>query len=70
MILLGDRLMPVLGYPQMPPFWNQITQRRAGFCFGLWFVGGMFAQNLASTGAFEIFYDGKQVDLKNFDHAA
>ena len=38
-----------------------IKAKRVQWCLGLWWVGNIVRNNLQSTGAFEVFYDGLEV---------
>ena len=59
-MLLGDRLFEFLALPP-PAVYQQYKENRFAVIMGCWFLGNMIHNNLTSTGAFEVFYDGRQV---------
>ena len=40
---------------------DNVTSNRFGVGVGVWFVGNMLTNQLISTGAFEVYYDGQLV---------
>lgn len=63
MVIFGDKVFNILGTPP-PPFYTQnIANNRFGAGVGLWFVGNLIQNQLVSTGAFEVYYDGNLVGL-------
>eukprot|EP01025_Chloroclados_australasicus_P032209 TRINITY_DN32639_c0_g1_i1.p1 TRINITY_DN32639_c0_g1~~TRINITY_DN32639_c0_g1_i1.p1 ORF type:complete len:154 (-),score=8.32 TRINITY_DN32639_c0_g1_i1:314-775(-) len=59
LILVGDRyIFPALG--MAPPRWyTDLTQNRLVALLGVFLAGNVINNNLAQTGAFEIYYDGR-----------
>jgi selT/selW/selH-like putative selenoprotein len=58
-IFFGDKVLTALGVPK--PAWLAWAQENRMMAFGALFVLNSAAQNLANTGAFEIYVDGKPV---------
>lgn len=61
--LFGDKLFPLMGL-EVPELVNSLQQNKVGACAGAWFIGNTVAQNLQSTGAFEVYYDGVRMYSK------
>ncbi len=61
LVFAGDRLFSALGVP--PPAWyvQRVQQSKPTAAIGVWLVGNMVGGSLQSTGAFEIYYDGRLV---------
>ena len=59
-VLAGDKIFPALGL-QMPQLLAQMQEKRMGVVMGIWLLGNAAQNQLTSTGAFEVFYDGKKV---------
>jgi hypothetical protein len=55
--LAGDRILPALGLPA-PDFVKSMQAAKMQSCAAAWFLGNTVQQNLISTGAFEVYYDG------------
>jgi hypothetical protein len=53
----------MLGVP-VPPWQEYLTANKMSTCGMTWFMGNTLAQNLVSTGAFEVYYDGDLVFSK------
>jgi hypothetical protein len=53
----GERLLPALGLPA-PDFVKSMQSAKLQSCAAAWFLGNTVQQNLISTGAFEVYYDG------------
>mmetsp|Transcript_12917 Transcript_12917/g.24597 ORF Transcript_12917/g.24597 Transcript_12917/m.24597 type:complete len:170 (-) Transcript_12917:306-815(-) len=61
--IAGSQVWPALGME--PPGWyHSMASNKMTTCMGAWFVGNTIAQNMLSTGAFEIYYDGQLVFSK------
>eukprot|EP00878_Enallax_costatus_P031494 GHUV01034442.1.p1 GENE.GHUV01034442.1~~GHUV01034442.1.p1 ORF type:complete len:196 (+),score=46.05 GHUV01034442.1:135-722(+) len=61
MVIFGDKVFDSLGVPP-PQFYTQnVANNRFGAGVGLWFVGNLIQNQLVSTGAFEVYYDGSLV---------
>ncbi len=58
--LFGEKMLPAIGLPY--PAW--LSENKGGVCIGAWFVGNIVGQNLMSSGAFEIYYDGQLLHSK------
>eukprot|EP01023_Acetabularia_acetabulum_P018144 TRINITY_DN19174_c0_g1_i1.p5 TRINITY_DN19174_c0_g1~~TRINITY_DN19174_c0_g1_i1.p5 ORF type:complete len:128 (-),score=17.43 TRINITY_DN19174_c0_g1_i1:1434-1817(-) len=58
------RQMAGLTDEMMPQWYFQVQQNKIGFAAGIWFVGNMVNNQLVSTGAFEIYYNGQLVFSK------
>jgi hypothetical protein len=61
--LAGDRLLPALGLPS-PDFVKSMQAAKLQSCAAAWFFGNTLQQNLISTGAFEVYYDGATIFSK------
>ena len=59
-VLGGDRIFPALGM-EMPQMLAQMREKKMGVVMGIWLLGNALQNQLSATGAFEVFYDGKQV---------
>ena len=59
-VLAGDRIFPALGL-EMPQLLAQMQEKRMGVVMGIWLLGNAAQNQLTSTGAFEVFYNGKKV---------
>ena len=59
-VLAGDKICPALGM-EVPQLLAQMQEKRMGVVMGLWLLGNAAQNQLTSTGAFEVFYDGKKV---------
>jgi len=68
MATLGVTLMgpQIFGMLKMdPPTWHTaMAENKMTACMTTWFLGNTVAQNLISTGAFEVYYDGQLVFSK------
>jgi len=68
LVVAGEYIFTnVLNYPvggPFPPFYESIKEKKLLVGFGAWMVGNSLAQSLASTGAFEIAYNGQIVYSK------
>jgi len=66
--LAGDYLLThVLNYPAngpFPPLYEPIREKKLFVGMGAWIVGNSVIQGLSSSGAFEIYYDGRIVSSK------
>jgi len=66
--LAGDYLFThVLNYPAngpFPPLYEPIREKKLFVGMGAWIVGNSVIQGLSSSGAFEIYYDGRIVSSK------
>lgn len=61
-VVFGERIFEALGYPEPPGFYVQnVRQNKFGVGVGVWFVGNFLQNQLTSTGAFEVYYDGTLV---------
>ena len=60
-VLAGDKIFPALGM-EMPQLLAQLQEKRMGVVMGIWLLGNAAQNQLTSTGAFEVFYDGKKVN--------
>ena len=59
-VLGGDRIFPALGM-EMPQLLVQMREKKMGVLMGIWLLGNAAQNQLTATGAFEVYYDGKQV---------
>lgn len=59
-VLGGDKIIPALGM-EMPQVLVQMREKKLGVVMGIWLLGNALQNQLSATGAFEVFYDGKQV---------
>ena len=55
--LAGERIFPAMGLA-VPDFVKALQASKLQSCAAAWFLGNMVTQNLAATGAFEVYYDG------------
>jgi len=61
--IFGERMFEMSGVTP-PGFFNSMKNNKMSTCLGAWFVGNTVVQNLVSTGAFEVYYDGQVVFSK------
>jgi len=61
--LLGNKLFEMLGSPP-PALYFSLANNKMPTCLGAWFLGNTIAQNMLSTGAFEVYYDGQIIFSK------
>ncbi len=59
-VLGGDRIFPALGM-EMPQVLAQMREKKMGVVMGIWLLGNALQNQLSATGAFEVYFDGKQV---------
>ena len=59
-VLGGEHIFPALGM-EMPQLLVQMREKKMGVCLGIWLLGNAAHNQLTSTGAFEVYYDGKKV---------
>lgn len=59
----GDQILPLLGVNDPPQLYTRMRENKLQWVMGAWFVGNMVQNSLTSSGAFEIFYDGKLVRI-------
>lgn len=61
MVIFGEKAFETLGMP-VPQFYIQnVAQNRFGAGVAVWFLGNFVQNQLVSTGAFEVYYDGNLV---------
>eukprot|EP00891_Asterochloris_glomerata_P004661 jgi/Astpho2/4661/Aster-00225 len=60
-VMFGDHIFPVLGV-QPPALYQQVKDKKFGVIMGAWLIGNMLNNSLKSTGAFEVYYNGQQVE--------
>eukprot|EP00882_Tetradesmus_deserticola_P002320 GHRQ01002477.1.p1 GENE.GHRQ01002477.1~~GHRQ01002477.1.p1 ORF type:complete len:140 (+),score=54.14 GHRQ01002477.1:255-674(+) len=64
-VIFGDKLFQFMGYAAPPELYVQhVAGNRVGVGVGIWFLGNFLQNQLLSTGAFEVFYDGTLVFSK------
>ena len=56
----GDRALPAVGM-RVPPWYAQVARNRIGFIMAAFFIGNMVVANMAKTGAFEVYHNGRLV---------
>ena len=59
-LLGGEQLFGALGVP-VPELYQQYKDKRTGIVMGVWLLGNALQNQLVSTGAFEVYYDGQRV---------
>ena len=59
----GDKIFPLLDM-EPPEFYESVKENKFGYVMAVWFLGNAVNNQLLSTGAFEIFYDGNLVFSK------
>jgi thioredoxin reductase-like selenoprotein T len=60
-VAVGDRyLFPALRMAP-PPWYRTLVENRMATILGSFFVGNMFKNSMAQTGAFEVYYQGNLV---------
>ncbi|CAL5230029.1 g13474 [Coccomyxa viridis] len=62
-VLGGDRIFPALGM-EMPQVLAQMREKKMGVVMGIWLLGNALQNQLSATGAFEVYFDGKQMHSK------
>jgi hypothetical protein len=60
----GERLLPLIGVHAPPEFVKSMQAAKLQSCAAAWFIGNMVQQNCLSTGAFEVYYDGRTIFSK------
>jgi selT/selW/selH-like putative selenoprotein len=63
LVLFGARLFEMLKLEQ-PGWLNYLTTNKFSACMMIWIFGNVVSQNMLSTGAFEISYDGSMIFSK------
>lgn len=63
MTLAGDKIFAMLGM-EPPELYTSMSSNKFGTCVGAWFIGNTIYQNLISTGAFEVYYNGEPIFSK------
>lgn len=63
LLLGGEQLFPALGMP-VPELYQQYRDKRMGIVLGIWLLGNALQNQLVSTGAFEVYYDGERVSCQ------
>lgn len=58
-IFTGDAIFQAFGFQQPPDMFRKLAENKLGACMAVWFIGNTLTNGLISTGAFEIYYDGK-----------
>jgi len=61
MVFFGDRVCESLGVAPPPPWLANVQRNKPTAAIGVWMVGNICSGSVSSTGAFEIYYDGKLV---------
>lgn len=61
--LAGSQVLNMLDMP-VPNWLMDLQDKKMGTCMGAWFLGNTIHQNLLSTGAFEIYFDGELISSK------
>lgn len=61
--LAGDRIFQYLGKP-VPAMVTQMQQSKLTWGMGVWYGGSMLGNSLASSGAFEVMYNGEVIHSK------
>ena len=59
-VLAGDKIFPALGM-EVPQMLAQLREKKMGAVMGIWLLGNAAQNQLTATGAFEVYFDGKQV---------
>ena len=59
-VLAADKIFPALGM-EVPQMLAQMQDKKLGVAMGIYLLGNALQNQLSATGAFEVFYDGKQV---------
>lgn len=64
-VMFGERLFEAAGVQPVPQWYaDNVAANRFGAGIGVWLVGNMASNQLISTGAFEVYYDGTLVFSK------
>ena len=63
LLLGGEQLFAALGMP-IPELYQQYRDKRMGIVMGIWLLGNALQNQLVSTGAFEVYYDGNRVSAQ------
>lgn len=64
LVLFGHRILPAVGVVVAPDVLVRLQQSKFAAITGIWLVGNTVVNALMSTGAFEIFCDGKLIFSK------
>jgi hypothetical protein len=63
-VIFGEKLFESLGYAAPLELYVQhVAGNKFGVGVGIWFVGNFLQNQLLSTGAFEVYYDGTLVSV-------
>ncbi|KIY99027.1 SelT-like protein Flags: Precursor [Monoraphidium neglectum] len=63
-VFFGDKLFEAIGVAPPPDWYARVQQSKPLWALGVWMVGNMAQSSASSTGAFEIYFDGKLVFSK------
>ncbi|KAF6264760.1 hypothetical protein COO60DRAFT_1482516 [Scenedesmus sp. NREL 46B-D3] len=64
-VIFGEKLFEFMGCAAPPELYVQhVAGNKFGVGVGIWFVGNFLQNQLLSTGAFEVYYDGTLVFSK------
>eukprot|EP01025_Chloroclados_australasicus_P028824 TRINITY_DN2857_c0_g1_i1.p5 TRINITY_DN2857_c0_g1~~TRINITY_DN2857_c0_g1_i1.p5 ORF type:complete len:134 (-),score=16.58 TRINITY_DN2857_c0_g1_i1:665-1066(-) len=65
-VFFGEQLRQFVGISEdmVPTWYQQMQQNKIGVAMGIWFVGNAVNDQLVSTGAFEVYYNGQLIFSK------
>jgi len=61
-IVLGINPFSSLGYQRTPSWWQWCASNKIYACMMIFFMGNALEGQLVSTGAFEMFFNGKEIN--------
>ncbi len=60
-MVAGERILPFVNNAAVAQLYDRCKDKRIQVGLGTWFIGNLIKQQLSSTGALEIFFDGQLV---------
>lgn len=63
-VLAGESALRMVGINNNPEWFAAVQENKIGACMGAWFFGNSIVSSFHSTGAFEVYFDGKEVFSK------
>lgn len=64
LVFFGEKLFEAAGLAAPPGWYGQVAQNKPTAALGVWLVGNMVSSSVGSTGAFEVYFDGRLVFSK------
>ena len=61
--IAGEQILPFVNFPAADQLFAKYKDKRLQIGLGAWVVGNLIKTQLSSTGALEVFFDGRLVRL-------